>query len=253
MNIKEIKKIEINPILEKGFVYCAFNIIKNKIYIGYTQTKLKNRIKTHYSTAKNRNDSKNYFHNALNFYEKEDFQWFIIFESNSLEDLKNKEKFFISFFKSNKKKNGYNLTTGGEQCNFNDEVKEKISKKAKERNLSGSNNPFFNKTHSEETKKHLSEIRKGIVNNPNFKNHSKETKKRLSEIRKEYFKNPKNKEKLSRSKKNNKNIRCIETNIVFYSIAEAARQLKINVGSIKNQLYGRSKTAGKNKLTFEFC
>lgn len=249
MNIEELKKIEISPSLKKGFVYCAFNKINNKIYIGYTQMTLKGRIKTHYNKAKNKNKSNNYFHNALIHYERSDFQWFIIFENSILESLKAKEKEYISLFNSNNREYGYNLTSGGEQCHFNEEVKKKISTKAKERNLTGSNNPFYNKKHSEETKKHWSEIRKGIVNNPNFKKHSKKTKKLLSKKIKEKYKDIKYLNNVRKSKKNNKPIRCIETNQVFYSIAEASRTLDINIGSIKNQLKNRSKTAGK--LTFE--
>lgn len=250
MSIEKINELKITPTLEKGFVYCAFNKQNEKIYIGYTQTLLKNRIKAHYWKAKNRNDSENYFHNALKKYEKSDFEWFVLFESCELEKLKNKESEFISLFQSNQRELGYNLTSGGEQSYFNEEVCKKISKKAKERNLSGNKNPFFGKTHSKEQKEKWSNERKGKLHNPNFKNHSEETKKLLSEIIKEICKDPIHREKLSKSKTNNKPIKCVETNQIFHSIGEASRQLNINIGSIKNQLKGRSKTAGG--LTFKF-
>ena len=167
-----------------------------------------------------------------------------------MEELKLKESYFIDLLQSNKREFGYNLTSGGEQSYFNEEVCKKISIKAKERNLSGKNNPFFGKTHSKEQKELWSSIRKGIVNNPNFKNHSEETKQYLSLITKKLCENPDYIEKISKSKKNNKPIQCIETDIIFHSIGDAARNLNINKGSIKNQLKGRSKTAGG--LTFKF-
>lgn len=247
--IEKINLVKIHHTLKKGFVYCAFNKINNKVYIGYTQTTLKRRISAHYG-ASNKNKSNNYFRNALKKYKKNVFEWFIIYESELLETLKDRERYYIVFFKSNNKKFGYNLTDGGEQCHFNEEVCEKISKKAKERNLTGEKNPFFGKTHSEETKKHLSKIRKGIINNPNFKNHTEETKLKLSKIRKELCKDPIIINNMSNSKKNCKPIKCIENKIDYHSIGAAARALNINTGSIKNQLHGRSKTAGG--YTFKF-
>lgn len=55
-----------------GFIYCAKNLINNKIYIGQTTTSLKRRISGHYHSA-NTND-KLYFHKALRKYNKEDFE-----------------------------------------------------------------------------------------------------------------------------------------------------------------------------------
>jgi group I intron endonuclease len=244
----KINSIVITPSIEKGFVYCAFNKKNDKVYIGYTQTTLQKRISSHYCKAKSRNDSENYFHNALKKYKKEQFEWFIIHESDKLSELKNKETYFIIFFNSNNRKFGYNLTTGGEQSNFNKEVCDKISKKAKERNLNGIRNPFFGKTHSAETKKHWSNVRKGIVNNPNFKNHTETTKLKLSDIAIEKWKDPLYKENMS--KKHSKPIRCIENGIVYSSIKNAAAELQIGIYGIKNQLHGRSnKTKG---YTFEF-
>lgn len=235
--MEKLKKITLVNCKSKSVVYCAHNIINDKVYIGYTQQGLNNRKKTHYSKAKNNNTSNNYFHLALIKYKRDDFKWYIIYENDNLDKLKEMEKHYISEFNSNNRDFGYNLTNGGEQCYFNDEVKLKISKKAIERNLNGSNNPFFGKKHSEETKQKLSETRKGICYNPGYK-HSEQTKQKLSKIRKEITKNPNVIDNMSKAQKNNKKIICINNGITYNSIGEAARSLNINKSGIQSQLKG---------------
>jgi group I intron endonuclease len=118
---KYIINIDYNTI---GVVYCAFNIITNKIYIGYTQRTIKRRIIEHFSDSRN-NNTYNYFHNSLSCYGKDNFIWYILFQSNNIELLTEKEKEYISLFNSNNRYNGYNLTSGGEKCNMNEEVRKK--------------------------------------------------------------------------------------------------------------------------------
>lgn len=149
MEINEyFKKLNIADRHIKNCVYCAYNILNNKIYIGYTQTTLDQRIRSHYHMAKWKNRSNNFFKNALARYNKNDFHWYILYENKEINELKEKEKYFIKLFKSNNRTFGYNLTDGGEQCHFNKEVITKISEKAKERNITKERNPFFKKHHS---------------------------------------------------------------------------------------------------------
>jgi group I intron endonuclease len=223
---------------EKNCVYCALNKKNNKIYIGYTETSLYRRISSHYYCSRN-NFSNNFFKNALSKYDKKDFEWYILFISNDLKELKNKEMEFIKKFKSNNKKYGYNSSSGGEENKLNLESRKKISNKAKQRDIKGSNNPFFGKTHTEETKKHLSKIRKGICYNPNYK-HTEETKLKLSNIRKKLCKNPDHILKMRLVQKSKK-IKCINNNTEYNSIGEAARQLNLKKNSIQAQLKGRIK------------
>lgn len=70
----------------------------------------------------------------------------------------------------------------------------KISKNAKSKcpkcNTTGENNPFYGKTHSQETKDHLSEIRKGKdLGNWRGRKHKDETKAKISRCRKEEWEN----------------------------------------------------------------
>jgi group I intron endonuclease len=216
------------------------NIINNKIYVGYTQTSLYRRIISHYALSK-KNTSSNYFKSALSKYKKSDFIWFILFRSISLNDLKDKEQFFIELFKSNNRLFGYNLSSGGEQCYFNEEVKNKISEKAKNRGLKGEQNPFYGKHHTLEQRNKWSENRKGVVHNPEYK-HTEETKKKLSKIKKEICKKQEVINNMSLAQKS-KHITCINTGISFRSIGEASRNLKINKSTIQAHLKGKLKSA----------
>lgn len=66
---------------------------------------------------------------------------------------------------------------------FSDEHKAKISELAKQRMCKPENNPMYGKHHSEETKVHWSDIRKGKHYGTGFtgKHHSEETKQKISQ------------------------------------------------------------------------
>lgn len=85
----------------------------NKIYIGITTCSLEKRMKEHYKTAKMCRD--NYkFYNAIRKYQFENFKWEIIDQVNSMQELFEKEEYYIKIFDSFN--NGYNSTLGGEGC-----------------------------------------------------------------------------------------------------------------------------------------
>lgn len=93
-----------------GIIYCAYNKINNKRYIGQTIHSLEKRIRHHYSKY----SSCVYFHRALKKYKENDWIWKIIDHANSQEELDEKEIFWISFFKTQNLQHGYNLTAGGQ-------------------------------------------------------------------------------------------------------------------------------------------
>jgi group I intron endonuclease len=86
--------------------------------------------------------------------------------------LSEREKFWIKKYNSTNRNIGYNITEGGEGNNTNrhflgkkltDEHKRKISEN--HHDVNGVNNPMFGKKHSENTKKCISEKRKGVKHN----------------------------------------------------------------------------------------
>lgn len=93
-----------------GIIYRAHNLVNNKNYIGQTIKSLDTRKNAHYSKYSNCV----YFHKALEKYAKTDWEWLIIDEAENQQELDNKEKYWIAFYKSNNSEYGYNLTEGGQ-------------------------------------------------------------------------------------------------------------------------------------------
>lgn len=107
-------------------IYKATNTKNNKVYIGQTINTLEYRKSQHIRDCRRLNYYNNKFHNAIKKYGIEVFIWEIICECSSIEELNDKEKYYISYYDS--VNNGYNLKLGGENggtcC---DETRRKIS------------------------------------------------------------------------------------------------------------------------------
>jgi group I intron endonuclease len=223
-----------------GVVYLAFNRVNEKVYIGITQQILNLRISDH----KKRSQAKDhcyYFQNAIKKYGIAAFDWVMLEAGNSEDELNIRETFYIDFYQSYLKKNGYNLTYGGDGCKANPETAAKIS---------ASN---LGKKRSDESKKKMSvavlahyeeygtsprpdKEREGISSS--LKGHpvSDETRKKLSEA-------IKGKRKYSRRPviKLDKSGNILER---FSSAEEAAKQIGYSRSSIYDVCYGKSHTCG---------
>ena len=107
----------------KSGIYLFENIINKKIYIGQAKD-LHERAYTHFF-----GNPELYFHRALKKYGEEGFNIYIL-EYTNIEDLDNKEIFYIKKYNSNNPEYGYNMTAGG-QGQFghllSDEQKEKLA------------------------------------------------------------------------------------------------------------------------------
>ena len=91
-----------------GIIYCAYNKINGKRYVGQTKDPLRKRISGHYTSP-----NCIYFHRALLKYKVNDWEWKIIDYAENQDELDLKEKFWIHFFDLRNPKIGYNLTDGG--------------------------------------------------------------------------------------------------------------------------------------------
>lgn len=130
-------------------IYKITNNINNKIYIGQTIESLKKRWNRHnWECTIKRN--KMTITSAIIKYGKENFTIEIIDSANNINELNEKEIFYINKYKS-LSPNGYNLAKGGNNRIHSEETKNKISISNK------------GKIISEETRKKLSDSHKGWI------------------------------------------------------------------------------------------
>jgi group I intron endonuclease len=173
---------------EKGIIYKTTNLVNGMIYIGQ-----------HSLNKPNYLGSGKLLKEAIKTFGKENFDRIILEECN-IDELNNRETFWITYFNSFNRDIGYNLTKTGRistyGIKYSDESKKKLSEAKK-----GDRNPNFGKklndaekskftnkglTRTEEWINKLSEAKKGD-RNPNFgkpahnrdKPHSDETKAKL--------------------------------------------------------------------------
>lgn len=103
-----------------GLIYKYTNVLDGKTYIGQTRQNLQERDKEHISAKDN-----TYFHKALQTYGRNNFTLEIVEDDIPLNELDEKEKYYIDFYKSfYTSGKGYNLTRGGqgEQCSPSSQI-----------------------------------------------------------------------------------------------------------------------------------
>lgn len=88
------------------------------MYIGQTSRSFEKRKKEHLSTSKNKNSSqfKYPFYRAIRKYKSSELVWEIIEEVVSLQELNEREKYWIAYYNSYihaSNSNGYNVLLGG--------------------------------------------------------------------------------------------------------------------------------------------
>ena len=97
--------------MRTGLIYKFTNRVNNKVYIGQTTQSLQQRVNRHLQQL----NDETYFHRALKKYSINNFNIEIIEQNIPLNELDNREIFWIkyydSYYTSNK---GYNLTKGGQ-------------------------------------------------------------------------------------------------------------------------------------------
>lgn len=177
---------------------------ENISYIGMTTQTLHKRMIQHKSNAKL--NFGGHFYNAIRKYGFENFKWEIIREGfNTKEILEAAEIFYISLY--NTYYNGYNDSRGGESnigyiygekhskavseaLNKIEEnglsVAQNASNRTEQYDRSGENNPFYGKTHSEESKKKIAKNSEKLTGLKKTKEHCKNISKAM--IGKQYTK-----------------------------------------------------------------
>ncbi len=139
-----------------GVVYCAQNKIDQKIYIGQSTLSLNKRIVYHKGYVKQ--GAQTYFHRAIRKHGFDQFLWCILSNEDDEDKLNELEIYWIKELEATNKEYGYNLCEGGHPGGrlVSIERKKELSEKYK-----GEGNPFYGKKHSEESKRMVSETKKG--------------------------------------------------------------------------------------------
>lgn len=161
-------------------IYKIENLLNGKVYIGQSKD-LFARYAQHFNNGLKIN-AKNHLYYSMNKYGIENFSFQIL---KITYDLDYWERFFIGWYKSYDFNLGYNLTDGGQKTNrrkddfkYSDELKLKMSKKAKERWA----NPIYRENIlesqrrgklSEEGRRNRSEATKNMWETGKFKDQGK--------------------------------------------------------------------------------
>lgn len=208
-------------------VYQHINKINGKIYIGITCQKPEHRWGINGSNYK----SSSHFYSAIQKYGWDNFEHNILFENLTRCEACEKEQELIKQYNSMNREYGYNSTTGGESFEMSEEAKLKKSK-----SMLGNKNGL-GKPCSQEKAKKISDAQKG-------KRLSDEHKQKLSKAAKNRHTicSEEKKEILRNSYPNMKSVYCLETNTVYKSVQECARELNIPATNISKLCKGRGKT-----------
>lgn len=204
-------------------IYMHKNKINNKIYIGLTKQSLERRSRNGKGYL-----SSSYFYNAIQKYGWNNFEHIILEENLTLDEAKEKEKYYIQKYNSTDRSIGYNIKDGGEFGGLG--VSEEGRKRQSEASKQNWENPNFQKMQSEKAKNQWKDI--------NFQ-------KMQSEKAKRQWEDPNFKEK-QYNQKQSKKVQCIETGDIFPSQERAAKWCGLSCGkSIKNNILGVTSYAGK--------
>lgn len=129
-------------------IYCIENLANGKKYIGQS-INITYRFYQHRSDLKYCRHRNKHLQWAWNEYGADNFKFYIL-EECPCEQLDDKERFYISFFDTMNQNCGYNFESGGNaRKTASDETRQKISEHHID--VSGKNNPFFGKQHSQES------------------------------------------------------------------------------------------------------
>lgn len=112
-------------------IYKATNKINGKIYIGQTTVGMEVRKQGHFRDVNRNNRNKTHFVNAIGKYGQDAFIFEVIDTATNINELDEKEIYWIDYYSSTDRDVGYNISKGGDNYSHQNETKIKIGQATK--------------------------------------------------------------------------------------------------------------------------
>lgn len=221
-------------------IYLIKNRINQKVYIGKTISSFEKRMRSHKSDSNTRKHT--VISRAIRKYGWNNFDFSVLEDGIQSVDLMNKkEREYIVKFDSTNPSKGYNITMGGDGGLGMNGIKN---------GMFGKKRPDLSLRNKSNTGKHLSkEQRQKISESNKNKKHSESSKKIMSEVREKAWRSGKyNNSKFGQHtigvtpKWVTVRVRCVELDMIFESLREAADFIGGVHSNISSVLSGRLKT-----------
>lgn len=217
------------------YVYLHNNKINNKKYIGITKQQPESRWGINGEGYK----SSPHFYAAIQKYGWDNFEHIVLYQGLTKEEACQKEIELIEEYQTQNREYGYNIMSGGSAPNMPEEIRLKLSNSLKG-NQNGKGHPC-----SDEKKKKIRDAQKG-------RKLSEEHKQKLSEAAQKRH-TPCSDEKriaLSQVYPHKRKVYCFETDTVYESVQECARQLNLYATNVTKVCKGIHHTTGGYHLEY---
>lgn len=215
-------------------IYCIENIKNNKKYIGQSKN-INDRWCKHKNELNHGTHDNDYLQKSWNKYGEENFKFYVL-EECPVEELNDRERHYIDFYNTLNREYGYNLKSGGQDKNsLSEEIRNRISESNKKAYLKSSLRELrsvdaLNQWSNPEIKAKILGENNGMYG----KHHSEETRKKMSEMKKGK----------PSPKRNMTPVLCIELGKIFDCAATAGKEFNVQGGSILEVCKGNRKTCG---------
>lgn len=210
--------------MNKSGIYCIENLVNGKKYIGQS-VNIDARWAKHKSELNDNKHFNDYLQKSWNKYGQDNFNFYVL-EFCNIEQLDEREIYYINFYKTLNRDKGYNLMSGGTfGRKYSIESREKMSQSLKGHEVSFKTRIKISKNHADVN---------GENNGMYGKNHTEEAKRKVSEA---------NRGKVS-ARRNRNAVCCIELDKTFEDATEASKELSLDSGGILKCCKGERKTCG---------
>jgi group I intron endonuclease len=222
--------------MDEYFVYRHVNKINGKQYIGMTK---QNPPSNRWGSNGDNYKENPHFYAAIEKYGWNNFLHEILYSGLSKEDACQLEMDLIKEYNTQDRNYGYNIFEGGQCPSIPKETRDKMSK-----SMMGNQNGLGKKC-SEEKKKKISDAQKGKKLTDEHKNAISNAKKGKSHKPLDAI----SRKKIA-DKHRKKRVYCDETDTIYESVQECARQLKLFATNVCKACKGKIKSIGGYHLSY---